>query len=118
MNIFNWDMRYTGADGFDGMILWWASLNGPKAVPGEYSVRLTTGSTSNTQDFNILKDPRSSSSIAHLQEQFDFLNEVIVKLSETNNAIKSIRAAREQINLIVSRMGEDEHADVKEKSKT
>lgn len=117
MNIFNWDMRYTGADGFDGMILWWASLNGPKAVPGKYSVSIESGSNTMSQEFAILKDPRSSSSIADLQMQFDFLNEVIIKLSETNNAIKNIRAAREQINLVVSRLDGEGNDELKEKSK-
>lgn len=117
MNIFNWDMRYTGADGFDGMILWWASLNGPKAVPGKYSVSIESGSNTMSQEFAILKDPRSSSSIADLQIQFDFLNEVIIKLSETNNAIKNIRAAREQINLVVSRLDGEGNDELKEKSK-
>ena len=33
-NQFVWDMTYDGAEKLDGMILWWASLDGPKAIPG------------------------------------------------------------------------------------
>ncbi len=116
LNRFVWDMRYTGADSFDGMILWWSSLNGPKALPGQYKAELMVNGNTQNQSFTILKDPRSSSSDADLKSQFDFLNEVIAKLSETNNAIKKIRAAREQINGVTSRLEGDQHKDVKEKS--
>ncbi|MTI39279.1 WD40/YVTN/BNR-like repeat-containing protein, partial [Fulvivirga lutimaris] len=116
MNRFIWDMRYTGAEGFDGMILWWASLNGPKAVPGTYKVKLEVNGKAQEQSFAILKDPRSSSSVADLKAQFDFLNEVIAKLSETNLSIKKIRTAREQIKLVTSKMDGDEYKDIKEKS--
>ncbi len=33
-NQFIWDTHYPDAEEFDGMILWWASLEGPKALPG------------------------------------------------------------------------------------
>ena len=117
LNRFVWDMRYEGADGFDGMILWWASLNGPKAVPGKYSVMMTIGDNTQKQEFTILKDPRSSSTAADLQAQFDFLSSVVTKLSETNKAIKNIREARNQINSVTSKMEKDEHDDVKELAK-
>ncbi len=32
-NRFIWNMRYPDAEGFDGLIMWSASLNGPKAIP-------------------------------------------------------------------------------------
>ena len=40
MNQFVWDMTYDGAERLDGMILWWASLDGPQAIPGTYKVSL------------------------------------------------------------------------------
>ena len=40
MNHFVWDMTYKGAEMLDGMILWWASLDGPVAIPGTYKVQL------------------------------------------------------------------------------
>jgi len=33
-NQFVWDMTYDGAERLPGMILWWASLQGPRAIPG------------------------------------------------------------------------------------
>jgi Mg2+/Co2+ transporter CorB len=32
-NLFNWNIMYDGAESVEGMILWWASLSGPMALP-------------------------------------------------------------------------------------
>jgi hypothetical protein len=103
-NQFSWDMRYQKAASFEGMILWWASLNGPKALPGNYEVRLSHQGQTNTATFEILADPRSSSSAAQLKSQFDFLLSVRDKLSETNLAVKRIRESRAQINTFVEKV--------------
>jgi len=101
MNKFAWNMRYPDAERFDGMILWSGSMNGPTAVPGTYKVRLTVDGKAIESDFEILKDPRISSSVADLQAQFDFLQSVVTKVSETHVAIRKIRQAREQINRVI-----------------
>jgi hypothetical protein len=97
-NRFIWNMRYPEADRFDGMILWAASLNGPRALPGTYKVRLTVNEKSEEQEFEIVKDPRTESSMQDMKAQFDFQQEVLAKVSETNNAIKKIRQVRDQMN--------------------
>ena len=73
-NIFYWDMMYPGAEKVKGMILWWASLNGPMALPGNYKVTLTMGETSRSQNFTILKNPISETTLADATAQFDFIN--------------------------------------------
>jgi photosystem II stability/assembly factor-like uncharacterized protein len=99
-NRFVWNMRYKEADTFDGIILWAASTNGPRALPGSYQVRLTVNGKSAESTFEILKDPRSSATDADLKALFDYQQEVIAKLGETNTAIKKIRQAREQLNRV------------------
>ncbi len=119
MNRFNWNMRYPNAESFDGMILWAASLNGPRALPGAYKVRLTVNGKSMETDFEILKDPRSTSTDADLKAQFDFVQEVLAKVSETHVAIKKIRQAREQINRAIDPVKDQKEAmkDVLDKAK-
>jgi hypothetical protein len=104
LNQFSWDMRYQKAASFEGMILWWASLNGPKALPGSYEAKLSYKGETKTATFDILADPRSSSTPAQLQAQLDFLLSVSDKLSETNLAIKRIRTSRAQINTFVAKV--------------
>lgn len=102
-----WNMRYPDAEVFDGMILWWSSTSGPTAIPGKYDVELSINGNSQTQEFEIVKDPRSSATKEDLKAQFDFQNEVIAKLSETNLAIKDIRKARVQIEDVIKKAEAD-----------
>ena len=111
MNAFRWDMRYEDAETFPGLIMWAGTTRGPRAVPGVYQARLIVGDDSTTVPFEIKKDPRSSSTIADLQAQFDFLMEIRDKLSETHRAIKKIRDVRSQTKAITSRLGDYEGAD-------
>ncbi len=104
MNRFVWNMRYPDAESFEGMILWGGSVRGPKALPGLYNVRLISGRDSIETSFEILKDPRSSSTLDDLKAQFDFLIEIRDKLSETHRAIKRIRDMKRQIGSVIERV--------------
>ena len=107
-NMFNWNMRYPDAEGFDGLIMWAAGLTGPKAVPGSYKVKLIVDGYEVEQDFEILKDPRSESSLADIQNQFEFLMSIRDKVSETHTTIKDIRTIKSQIKALSKNMGDDE----------
>ncbi|PKP32875.1 MAG: glycosyl hydrolase [Bacteroidetes bacterium HGW-Bacteroidetes-17] len=117
MNRFIWNMMYPGADSFDGMILWGASMSGPRALPGIYKAKLMVNDEGSETTFEILKDPRNDATMADLQAQFDFIISVRDKLSETNNAITNIREARKQINLITGNMKGDDFKEINDKAK-
>ncbi len=96
--MFVWNMRYPDAKSFEGMILWAASLAGPRVVPGKYKVRLSMGGQSQEQEFEILADPRADSSPEELLAQFNFVREVHEKINETHQTIIDIRSMRQQMN--------------------
>jgi photosystem II stability/assembly factor-like uncharacterized protein len=98
-NRFVWDLRYPGATTFEGMILWSARAEiGPLAVPGEYAVRLTAGSFTQTRPLRIAKDPRLPHiSQADLEKQFQLAMEVRDKTSEANQMVIRIRELRKQV---------------------
>ncbi len=112
-NFFNWNMMYPPAKKFDGMVLWWASLNGPKAIPGDYQVSLSVNGKVETQPFRILMDPRSPSSMADYQKQYAFVREVRDKMSEAHETIIEIRDMREQLKNYEERTPDD--GDLKNK---
>ncbi len=119
MNQFVWNMRYEDAETFKGLIMWSGSVRGPKAAPGNYQARLVAGDDSSTVSFELLKDPRSSATVADLQAQFDFLIAIRDKLSETHKSIKQIRDLRNQVKEITKRIKDHEGADtIKEAGKT
>lgn len=112
-NTFTWNMRYPDAKTFEGQILWWASMAGPKAMPDSCIVRLTVGDEVQEHSFNLLQDPRSPSSERDIQQQFDFLLAVRDKISEAHQAIIDIRDVRSQMKAFTGRL-DKENADHKE----
>lgn len=100
LNNFTWDLRYTGATSFDGMIIWSARpTRGPKAPLGQYQVRLTAGNFSKSFSFELKIDPNLKGITAeHLQEQFDLASKIRDKTSLANNAVIRIRKIKDAVN--------------------
>ncbi len=98
LNMFSWDLRYPDAVRFQNMIMWAGTVQGPVAPPGTYSVKLTlNGGQAETQTFRIKKDPRSDATDADLQEQFRVLIAIRDKVTEANNAVRTVRNMRYQV---------------------
>ncbi|WP_046745709.1 VPS10 domain-containing protein [Kordia zhangzhouensis] len=113
-NMFLWDMMYTGTERLKGMILWWASLNGPKAVPGEYKVKLTIKKEGQDaveiiKPFTILADPRAESTLADMQKQFDFIKDVNATMDKAHKSIKKIRKINTKLSAFATQYKEDEN---------
>jgi photosystem II stability/assembly factor-like uncharacterized protein len=104
LNRFIWDLRYTDAARFPGLILWAGEMRGPRAVPGSYQVKLTINGQTFTQSFEVKKDPRLSTSPEDFAKQFDLLLKIRDKLTETHNAITEIRDVRRQVNDLTRRL--------------
>ena len=94
-NRFVWDMRYPLADIIPGTTLR-GQPNSPLVIPGSYAVNLTINGQTLTQTFDVVKDPRISATDRELVEQRDFLLAVRDKLTETHDAVRKIRSAREE----------------------
>lgn len=117
LNSFNWDMTTESAEGFDGLIMWAASVRGPgPMVPtGEYTAKLKVGDDEYETTFNLIKDPRYPSTDADIKAQYEFLVKVRDKVTETHQAIKDIREARDQMNGLMEKVkGDERYADVVE----
>ena len=99
-NIFNWNMMHSGAESVKGMILWWASLSGPMALPGNYKVELAVNETKQTQRFNIIRNPASEATEKDMKTQFDFINEINTKMTEIHKALKNVQKVRGQVGLL------------------
>ncbi len=107
-NQFVWNMRYKGAERLKGMILWSASLAGAKAVPGNYSVQLHLNRDTLSQDFSILPNPLAETTVAQMQEQFDFVNGVNQTIDQAHKAIKKIRAVNKKLGEFQKNYAKDE----------
>ena len=105
MNRFVWDMRYPDAHAVRGEGAGEKALAGPMVPPGTYQVRLTADGHSETQSFDLLKDPRVSATQGDLEEQHALLVRVRDKLSEAHDAISRIRGIRRQVDEWAGRAG-------------
>jgi photosystem II stability/assembly factor-like uncharacterized protein len=113
-----WDMRYAGYKTFPGMVFYGSPNLGPKAVPGQYKVRLTVNGQSQEQEFEILKDPRINTTLPELQAQFDFLTKVRDKVSEANQGVIDIRKIKDDLGSLKNKVGaEPQYNDLREAMK-
>ena len=96
VNRYSWDLRYPGANTFEGMILWSARAEqGPLAAPGDYAVRITANGQTSTQPLKVEKDPRLTDvSQADLEEQFQLAMKVRDEVSEADDMVVLIRKAK------------------------
>ena len=97
MNRFDWSMRYPGANKVPGDKTTEGVGRGPLAPPGTYQVRLSVGEQSQTQSFEMVKDPRVDTTQEDFDAQFELLTRIRDKLSETHDNINRLRSARSQV---------------------
>ncbi|WP_394747827.1 WD40/YVTN/BNR-like repeat-containing protein [Spongiimicrobium salis] len=117
-NTFVWNTRGKGAERLKGMILWWASLDGAKAVPGTYKVHLNVNGATNSEDFTILPDPRAEVSVADMQKQFDFVTDINTTVDKAHQSIKKIRKITAQLDAFMKQYKDNEQTkDLVEKAK-
>lgn len=113
-NLFVWDMRYPKADKFDGMLMWWGTLNGPQAPPGEYQAAIYMNGEAYGfgHKFKILKDPRSEGTVEDLEMKFDFLLDIRNTLDATHKAITNMRMIKSQIAEIQKLMDTEKQSEL------
>ena len=117
-NNYVWNTRGKSAENFEGMILWWASLNAPKAVPGNYKVVLSVEDENYTQSFDIVSNPNSETDVAGMQKQFDFITDINDTVDNAHKSIKKIRAINKQLTAFQEQYKDDERVEeLKEKAK-
>ncbi len=97
MNRFLWNTRYPDPKKVDGYVASEAVMAGPVTAPGTYHVQLTVADQTLTEAFEVHKDPRVPATQEDLDSQFKLLLKVRDKLSETHDAINTLRNIRQQV---------------------
>ena len=102
-----WNMRYPGYTAFEGMVFYSSPNVGPKAVPGNYKVKMTYNGKVSEQVFTIVKDPRLPNSDEDYKKQFDFLIKVRNQVSRANDAITDIRKVKNDLDYLTEKTKEN-----------
>ncbi|HEX7546615.1 MAG TPA: hypothetical protein VF368_07790, partial [Gemmatimonadaceae bacterium] len=96
MHRMTWDLRYPGPMNGAGV----EGGNGPAAVPGSYSVRLTAGAIKQTQPLTVVEDPRilrDGITLEDLKAQFNHNMAVRELVSDANKTVARLRAAQQKL---------------------
>ena len=111
MNRFVWDLRYPGPlVAEDGKLTNYDTL-GPLASPGTYQVKLTAGELNQTQSFELLKDPRLSTTQEDFQAQFDLEIQVRDQLSALQRTVLTLQDVLEQLEDLVERLADSDRGE-------
>jgi hypothetical protein len=95
---FAWDLRYPPATDFPGLRLRDTNADGPRAVPGDYLLRVTVDGVRQEHSFKILWDPRLADvTSADLAAQFEFEVATHKRLNDATSAVVHIRDLKMQI---------------------
>ena len=104
LNRFVWNLRYPGAK-LVQEALYPDETPGPKAVPAVYQARLTLGDLSQTQSFEVKKDPRLATTAEDFARQFELASTIRDRLQEIHSSVAALRDVRAQVKALA------EHAD-------
>jgi photosystem II stability/assembly factor-like uncharacterized protein len=99
-NRFTWDLRHPGPTTFPDMIMWAAGTNGPRVLPGRYSVRLSVdGRQVGVREFEYRLDPaRPHITLVDVQAQHELAMRVRDAASAANEGVITIREVRTQVD--------------------
>ncbi len=97
LNRFVWDLRYTDATKFPGMILWAASVRGPQVVPGTYTVEVSADGHTARQTVTVKADPRVASTPEDYRKQLDLALQILDRFSAANQAVLEMRRAHTEL---------------------
>jgi photosystem II stability/assembly factor-like uncharacterized protein len=93
-----WDLRYEGAHKIKGgKIDTGDPIQGPRAAPGAYTVRLTAAGQTLTAPLLVVADPRGDLPPQDLQAQAAFALRVRDDVSRVTDLVNQVRSVREQL---------------------
>jgi len=76
---------------------------GPRALPGQYTVRLTVDGQSYTAPLTVKMDPRVKTPPAGLEQQFQMETRLASMMTQAAEAVLQARSAGEQLHTLTAR---------------
>ena len=87
-----WDLSYDALEPVKGFVPWASGgFDGPTAIPGTYTVRITDGSYHAQDKLRIIIDPRSHATQAALREQLAMMMRIRADLTQLTTTIENVQ---------------------------
>jgi hypothetical protein len=118
MNRFVWDCRYPSATKLedkgkpDMFAAFLDDMIAPRALPGTFQVRITSGDTSQTQSFTLVMDPRIETRPEGLAEQFNMKLAIRDQVSAVHESVNRIRRVRSQVEMWEERAKSADNSEI------
>jgi len=112
LNSVNWNLRRTSPTKLSGILLFGAPNDGGARVPpGTYTVRLTSGTTVLSQQFQVLQDPRLDTPKAVVAERDSIATLLANRITEIHDAVLRVRDLKTQVSGFTTRAKDATNAD-------
>ena len=100
MHRFVWDLSWSPIGGNPegpGDDEEYGAPRAPRVIPGMYEVRLTVDGVSTTQPLKVAMDPRSASTPAELEQQYQFGRQMFTEAMAIRQTLADIRSVRARL---------------------
>ena len=84
------------------------AAEGPRVLPGTYTVKLTKGDQTYTEQLNVAMDPRAKYSVEERKAQFDLSMKVYKELEHMTYGVEAIEGVRDGANARAAKVPEKE----------
>lgn len=95
-NRFHWNLRSGNAPRIPNTVIDFGSTRGPWVPPGEYAVRMIVGSDTLVQRFDVVADPRVTTTTADLQLQYAAARRVVDRIAQIVEQVKRVEDLKSQ----------------------
>ncbi len=111
MHRFVWNLAWGNAGGEEDHESEYGAPRPPRAVPGNYELRLTVDGKTFTQPLTVRMDPRSTATAQELEQQFNLGRQIFSDTQQCRKTMAEINSVQKQLADLQSKLAE--HADLK-----
>jgi len=106
LNRAGWGMRVRPPAVAPAASALFEAAQGPRVLPGTYTVKLTKGDKTYTEQLNVAIDPRAKYSLEERKAQFDLSMKVYKELEHMTYGVAAIEGVRDQANARAAKLAE------------
>jgi photosystem II stability/assembly factor-like uncharacterized protein len=111
MNRFAWDLHYEKPTAIPGAMNSDWQPDGPWALPGSYTLKLTVAGNSYSAPVEVKLDPRVKVTQADLQKQFDLAAKIVAAVNQDHQTVIQIHGLRDQLKALEERLKAEKKGD-------
>jgi hypothetical protein len=98
LNRANWSMRVKAPAVPPAATALFEAAQGPRVLPGTYTVKMTKGNNVYTEQLNVVLDPRAKFSLEDRKAQFDLTMKIYHTIEHMTYAVEAIEGVRNAAN--------------------